>query len=196
VRKSLPEVVVEAGGVGYELSVSLVTFEALPREGSEAKLDVLTLFRADSLQLFGFASSEEKAIFRTLLGVNGVGPRLALSILSTLEPSLVRQAARDEDTAPFERVPGIGKKTARRLVLELRDRLEESAAALPSAPQAGAPGTAADAQMLSDAVAALETLGTKRSEAQAAARAAQSELGDSAELAALIRAALRRLGTP
>ncbi len=189
-RKSLPVVVLDVGGVGYEVAVPLGTFGALPAEGEPVELDVLTVFRTDSLQLYGFRSANEKRVFATLLGVSGVGPKLALAILSSLEPAELAAAVEQDRASALERVPGIGRKTARRLVLELKDRLAVeqgliAAADVPSVP--GADGVAADA------VAALVNLGYRRPDAERAVRDAAAEQAP-ADLTGLIKSSLRRLG--
>ncbi|MBP7146170.1 MAG: Holliday junction branch migration protein RuvA [Acidobacteria bacterium] len=189
-RKSLPAVIVEAGGVGYELQVSLATYEQLPDEGSEAFLEVLTVLRAESLQLFGFASREEKALFATLNSVSGIGPRLATALLSSLAVGEIVRAVTEERPAALERVPGIGRKTAQRIVLELKDRLKS----WPARGAVAAPPVAKAGAERDDALAALENLGYRRAEAE---RAVDDALraGPATDLSAVLRAALRRLGT-
>ena len=194
VRRCLPEVVLDVGGVGYELSVPLGTFGALPAEGETVELEVLTVVRAESLQLFGFRTALEKRIFSTLLGVSGVGPRLALAVLSALEPDELAAAVTGDRPAVLERVPGIGRKTARRLVLELKDRLPSLESVIAASPgPAERRGEGPRDAPTDDAVAALVNLGYRRPEAEQAVRdALGEEVG--ADLAELIRAALRRLG--
>lgn len=191
-RKALPAVVLDAGGIGYELHVSLSTYERLPEPGEETVLEVQTLLRTESLQLYGFATLEEKRLFNVLLGVSGVGPRLALSLLSTLPPHELLEAVEHQRAAVLERVPGIGRKTAQRLLLELRDRI----AAMPDVSAGGRPAAApapAEPAASGDAVAALENLGYRRREAEQAVQQALRESPD-LELAVLLREALRRLG--
>jgi len=194
-RREPGRVIVDAGGVGYELEVPVGALDALPGEGEEVVLEVLTVFRGDSLQLYGFPSREEKRLFVALTAISGIGPRLALAILSTLSPGEIARAARDEDAGPFEVVPGIGRKTARRIVLDLRDRLGDLLVDLAAAP--GAPVPSRDGRGLSpgevDAVAALLNLGYKRTEAETAVRGAAEAVGAD-DLGALLRAALRQLG--
>jgi len=195
-RREPGRVIVDAGGVGYELEVPLATLDGLPGEGEVVTLEVLTVFRAESLQLFGFATRGEKRLFVALTGISGIGPRLALAVLSTLSPEEIARAARDEDAAPFEAVPGIGKKTARRIVLDLRDRLGETLLELAGTAEAAAPvrtGAGGLSPEEEDAVAALLNLGYKRTEAEAAVREAAGA-GGTDDLGALLRAALRRLG--
>ncbi len=190
VRKSLPTVILDAGGVGYEVRLSLGAFEALPAEGGEAAFEVVTLFRNEALDLYGFAGVAEKDLFNVLLGVSGVGPKTALALLSALPVRDVVAALRAERAALFERVPGIGKKTAQRLVLELKDKVDafDEAASAPPARRPGAGARPLD----EDAVNALENLGYRRAEAEKAVHAVAAE-GETVDLAALIRGALRRL---
>jgi Holliday junction DNA helicase RuvA len=190
VRKALPSIVVEAGGVGYEVRLSLGAFEALPPEGGEALFEVVTLFRNEALELYGFASVAEKDLFNTLLGVSGVGPKTALALLSALPVREVVAALRSERALVFERVPGIGRKTAQRLVLELKDKVgafDETAV-----PASGRRPGAAARPLDEDAVNALLNLGYRRADAERAVEAVAAE-GETVELAALIRGALRRI---
>ncbi|GAB4368367.1 MAG: Holliday junction branch migration protein RuvA [Acidobacteriota bacterium] len=191
-RRRLPLVVVDVGGVGYELLVPLGTFGTLPPEGSEVELEVLTVLRQESLQLYGFASAEEKRVFEILLGVSGVGPKLALAVLSTLEPPELVDAVRADRPSALERVPGIGRKTARRLVLELKDRLPDEALGVAAGAAPAPDATTGGPQ--ADAVAALVNLGYRRPEAEQAVRAAMTDDGPPPALAELIRASLQRLG--
>ncbi len=193
VRKAWPVVIVEAGGVGYELRVPRGTYDALPGAGGGATLEVLTLFRADSLALYGFSSASGRALFESLLGISGVGPRLALAVLSGVSVPVLVDAVRLEDGSALEAVPGIGRKTARRIVLELKDRLGDvislddvSSSRDAAVPAGGLPG---------DAVAALESLGYRRSEAERAVGATVMDESP-ADLPSLIRGSLRRLGSP
>ncbi len=194
-RREPGRVVVDAGGVGYELEVPPGALDRLPAEGEEVTFEVLTVLRADSLQLYGFPTREEKRLFVALTGITGIGPRLALAVLSALSPAEIARAARDEDAAPFEEVPGIGRKTARRIVLDLRDRLGDALLELAGSGRTeggtGSPGRMSRAE--EDAVAALLNLGYKRGEAEPAVREAAGAAG-TGDLGALLRAALRRLG--
>ncbi|MGH9395151.1 MAG: Holliday junction branch migration protein RuvA [Terriglobales bacterium] len=146
-------VVLEVQGVGYAVQVPVGTYAQLPPPGAAAALHVHTHVREDTLQLFGFASAAEKQLFEKLITVNGVGPKLALAILSRLAPEALGNALRSGDHARLIAIPGVGKKTAERLVIELRDKVpagldDGSAAAAP------APGSAAE-----DVLSALVNLG-------------------------------------
>ena len=183
--KATPErLLVEAGGVGYSVAVSLVTFSELERRGGEVvELHVHTHVREDQLALYGFASERERELFERLITVSGIGPRLAQVVLSGLPTADLLQAIASGDVTRLTRIPGVGKKTAERMVVELRDRAADFAGGAPSAIGVAAP---ADAQ--SEAVIALQQLGYKPAEAARRAREAVAA-GDDA--AAIIRKALK-----
>jgi Holliday junction DNA helicase RuvA len=161
--KSLDHVIIDVGGVGYRLSVPLTTFYALPESG-EVRLHIHTQVREDAINLFGFQTLEDKELFKLLLSISGVGPKVAINILSHLSASDLRQALMTSDVARLSGIPGIGKKTAERLSLELRDKVAEAATSdggdtivQPS------PGN-----LLDDAVSALINLGYKEKQARQA----------------------------
>ena len=180
---------VDASGVGYELHVPLGTFAALPAVGERASLHVHTHVREDAILLFGFATAEERELFERLITVSGIGPRLALVVLSGLPlPELVGAIAA-QDARRLSSIPGVGKKLAERLGLELKDKV---AGIMPGA-AASSPGGAAGAVGLAeDAVGALLNLGYRRPQAEAAVKAAGDAAG-AADLPALLSAALRHL---
>ena len=124
-RKSPSQVLVLVGGVGYKLFIPVSTYYELPGEGSEVALHVHTHVREDVLALYGFSSVTEERLFQRLIGVNGVGPALALKVMSGLEPKALVDAIRSSDLRRLCSIPGVGKKTAERLVVELRDRMAE-----------------------------------------------------------------------
>ncbi len=181
--------VVEAAGVGYQVLVSAHTARALPAPGREVFLLTHQHVREDALLLFGFAGGEERRLFSLLIGVNGVGPKVALAVLSGLEPGALVKAIRDENVAALTAIPGIGRKTAERLVVELRDKLE-----LPAAVPAGH-GVLSGAERFEDAVAGLMHLGYSRGEALGAVRKV-AEGGERMSVEDLLRAALARLSRP
>lgn len=182
VEKSFPQVVVSCAGVGYEVDVPMSTFYPLPRAGEEVTLLTHLVVREDAHLLFGFLTREERSAFRQLLKVSGVGPKVALSVLSGLSVDELAAAVAAEDAARLTRVPGIGKKTAERLILELRDKLPGMTA---GAARADAAGGAAP----SDVVQALTALGYNDREAQAAVKGLPADLA----LADAIRQALKQL---
>ncbi len=185
--------VVEAGGVGYHVHVSTQTLAALPTEGGEVRLRTRQVVREDAHMLFGFAEPEELRLFDLLIGVSGVGPKLALAALSGLRPAALARAIRDENLAAIVAVPGIGRKTAERLVVELRDKLEFLPVAPPTPARPRGDGVLPRTERFDDAVAALVTLGWTAAQAQDAARRASEEAPD-ASLEDLVKRALSRLG--
>ena len=174
-------VVETAGGTGYLLEVPLGVFERLPAEGAKVHLFTELVVREDAWFLYGFDAPNERMVFRRLMGASGVGPRLALAILSTLGPERTVRAVRDRDLAALASVSGIGKKKAERIILELTDRLDDL------------PAAAAVPQPAADAVRALVHLGYASAVAETAVRNA-TQGGAPDNTAALIRRALADLG--
>jgi holliday junction DNA helicase RuvA len=180
---------VDASGVGYELHVPLGTFAALPAVGESASLHVHTHVREDAILLFGFATAEEKALFERLITVAGIGPKLALAVLSGLPlPELVGAIAA-QNVKRLSSIPGVGKKLAERLGLELKDKV---AGIVPASSAAASESVAALGGLLEDAVGALLNLGYRKPQAEAAVKAASDAVGE-ADLPALLSAALRLL---
>ncbi len=124
-EKQAPEILLEAGGVGYEVQLPLTSFYKLPATGQEAVVYTHFVVREDAHQLFGFSSATERGLFRLLLKANGVGPKLALTILSGLTASQFVRAVQADDISTLVKLPGVGKKTAERLLIEMRDRLKD-----------------------------------------------------------------------
>src|SRR5512135_186746 len=168
-EKHPPQVLVDVGGVGYEIDVPMSTFYGLPALGEKVVLHTHLAIREDAHQLFGFATQEERASFRQLLKISGVGPKLALSILSGLSVSELAHAVAGQDVGRLTKIPGVGKKTAERLLLELRDKL----------PMADAPALLASGAALAgnDIVNALLALGYNEREADWAVKQLPKELG-------------------
>jgi Holliday junction DNA helicase RuvA len=161
--KAPNQAVIECAGVGYELAISVTTFSALAAEGAEATLHVHTHVREDQIALFGFAEAQEKRLFEKLLTISGIGPKLAITVLSGISAERLVMAIRGADHAALTKVPGIGKKTAERVVLELKDKLEDIAVAQDVAGTVHHYGAAGD-----DALSALINLGYPRPAAQKA----------------------------
>jgi Holliday junction DNA helicase RuvA len=126
-EKTVPRLVLDVGGVGYDLQVPLSTFYAVGEPGARVALRVHTHVREDAIQLFGFVTPLELALFDRLIGVNGIGPKVALDVLSGIEPGDLVRAIKSTDLARLTKIPGVGRKTAERLVLELKDRLPQAA---------------------------------------------------------------------
>jgi len=187
-----PAAVLDVGGVGYELSVPLSTFDALPRVGAECRLEVSEIIREDAHLLFGFATAAEKSLFELLQSVSGVGPKTALSAVSGLPPAELRAAVASGDAKALARLPGVGKRTAERICVELRGKIDPlEAAAASAAGKAGAPAAAAPfAASARDAVLALVQLGQTEEAASRAVREIVSKPGAPAETSAIVRLAL------
>lgn len=188
-EKQAPELLVDVAGVGYEIQAPMTTFYQLPAPGENVVLHTHLIVREDAHLLFGFASREERSLFRALIKVNGVGPKLALAILSGMDVDAFVRCVRDNDTNALVRLPGVGKKTAERLLVEMRDRLRdwhvdgvivaEGSAQLPQTKD-----------NLLEAESALISLGYKPQEA---ARMVASVKSDGASSEELIRAALKSM---
>jgi Holliday junction DNA helicase RuvA len=182
IAKNPSHIILDVGGVGYELAVSVTTYSDLPALDHEIALHVYTHVREDALALFGFLQHEEKQLFEKLIGVSGIGPRLAITILSGMSAESAVAAIRGNDVAALTRVPGIGRKTAERMVLELRDKLDQFAA-----PPVAAAATAIE----EDVISALVNLGYQRALAERAlARVASTRNGEKQSFEILFREAL------
>jgi Holliday junction DNA helicase RuvA len=180
--KTPQSVVVETGGVGYEVAISIPAFTALPSEGNEVSLLIHTHVREDALLLFGFMNATEKRLFEKLLGISGIGPKLALTVLSGLPPERLIAAIHGQDHATLTRIPGVGKKTAERIVLELKDKLQELA-------PTSIPGVAAP--VAEDVLSALVNLGYPRPTAQKGIESAMArDSNAAADFETLFRAAM------
>ena len=140
VAKHPPRIMVDVGGVGYELDVPMSTFYQLPATGNEVTLLTHLIVREDAHQLYGFSTEQEQHVFRQLLRISGVGARTALAVLSGMSVADLHHAVREQDGGRLTRVPGIGKKTAERLLLELRDKLERATVAATAAAGAASSG--------------------------------------------------------
>lgn len=192
VYKQPPFLMVDVGGVGYELEAPMSTFYDLPLQGEQLTLFTHLAIRDDAHVLYGFATESERALFRALLKVSGVGAKMALAILSGMSADEFALCVQRDDTAALVRLPGIGKKTAERLIVEMRDRLDriESSGAV-TLPQARPAGGAVETP-LSDAIGALIALGYKPNDASRMVRSVESEGLSSEEI---IRLALRAVVT-
>ncbi len=181
--------VVICGGVGYEVQIPVTTAERLGQVGSEVFLHTHQIFREDSQSLYGFATSEERDFFAMLIEkVSGIGPKMSLNLISRLSLGTLRQAIAAGDINMLASCPGVGKKTAERLILELRDKLTLGEIALP----AGSAGKVIAASAANDAVAALIALGTKAVDADKLIRAALAKVGPAATADQLVKASLGR----
>ncbi len=189
-EKQPPELLVDVNGIGYEIQAPMTTIYQLPEEGQAVTLFTHFVVREDAQLLYGFSNQTERSLFRTLIKVNGVGPKLALTILSGIETDTFVRCVRDGDTAALVKLPGVGKKTAERLLVEMKDRLKDwhvdgTAEAIEL------PTTVKSNTMLSEAESALVALGYKPQEASKAIAAVNDDTINSSE--ELIRMALRNM---
>ena len=181
------QVILEAFGVGYDVQIPVSTYTALPKQGEAASLRIHTHVREDAIQLFGFSTSEEKLVFERLISVSGIGPKLAVTVLSGLATAELVSAIRTGDVQRLVRIPGVGKKTAERMILELKDKL----AAVELAGKDAAVGISAPAlnPLEQDVLSALLNLGCARPAAEQAIQKAKKQ-GVAEEFEPFFRTAL------
>jgi len=160
-RRSPQHIILDVGGVGYIVQIPLSTFERLKGTDSEVSLHIHTVLKEDSLQLYGFFTEEEREIFTTLLNVNGIGPKTALNIISYLPPEELRRALQEEDIKRLTKIPGLGKKTAQRIILELRDKIPDK--------------MKKEDRVYDDALSALVNLGYQKTQAREALEVVQKK---------------------
>ncbi len=183
------QALVECAGVGYDVAISVATFSELPAEGAEARLHIYTRVAEDQLALYGFSQLQEKRLFERLLTISGIGPKLAITVLSGVAADRLVAAIRGGDHAALVKIPGIGKKTAERVVLELKDKLEDLAGrSEEDAPRPDALGAAAE-----DVLSALVNLGYARPVAQKAVESAVARQPGTQEFEVLFRAAMANI---
>lgn len=184
--------IVDVGGIGYKICISASAFGKLPQMGNEVFLHLSFVVRELSHTLYGFLSLQERDTFELLLGVTGIGPKIALSLIGHLSPHDLQKAVSNSDIFGICKVPGIGKKTAERLIIELRDKL---ASTLPRDPSDLATAHLSDpnAQKVRDAMSALINLGYNQVTAQKAIKKTLSDLPEEADLASLITGALKNV---
>ncbi|HSN70206.1 MAG TPA: Holliday junction branch migration protein RuvA [Steroidobacteraceae bacterium] len=187
VAKHPPQLVIDVGGVGYELDAPMSTFYGLPDVGAEVMLHTHLVVREDAHVLYGFATERERQLFRELIRVSGVGPKIALALLSGISVDRFLQCVEADDTDMLVRIPGVGRKTAERLLVEMRDRARAFGAPRVSADGAVAPASAA-AEPQAEAFSALVALGYKPAEVTRMLKNVDASAGTTEEL---IRQALR-----
>jgi holliday junction DNA helicase RuvA len=192
IQKQPNLVIVDVGGVGYELSVPLSTFYDLGDAGAEVALRVYTHVREDALQLFGFRTEREKKLFLLLTSVSGIGPKLAITILSGMSAEELIPAIRGNDLARLVAIPGVGKKTAERLVVELKDKMTALSTPEMEEQYSVAAGPASQAVLRDDIVSALVNLGYQKAAAEKAVTVTLKE-SPSANFSELIKLSLRKL---
>ena len=178
--KSPAFIVIETGGIGYKISLPLSSYGLLPREGDELKINTYLHCREDGLSLYGFLNQEERDFFLLLISISKIGPKSALRMLSSISPSEFKKAIKREDLTTLTDIPGIGKKTAQRLILELKERVAE-----------GEIIEGGDEELVKDALSALFSLGYTRNEARRAIKEAIDSSKEEIDLASLIKEALK-----
>lgn len=198
IEKHPPHLMIDVSGVGYEVEVSMNTFYRLPETGRQVTLYTHFVVREDAQLLYGFADKEERLLFRTLIKVNGVGPKLALTILSGSSTQEFVRSVHEQDTAALVRLPGVGKKTAERLIVEMKDRLKDlQVADLGEFRLSGGGELPAAVPAVNDAIAeaesALVALGYKPVQASKAIAQAEKALGTGASCEDLIRQSLKSM---
>lgn len=187
ISRGINRVVVDVQGVGYDVAVSLVTLELLPREG-EVFLHIHTALRENALELYGFASPEEKILFEMLIGISGIGPKTSLNILSGIPPKDFKVAVLGNDAQKLSSIPGIGKKSAQRIILELREKINKAqliGAILPS--------TDVKSDVQTDLISSLMNLGYKEKVAQSIAADIFKSNGSKIDLEFALKLALKKL---
>lgn len=185
--------ILDVHGVGYKVVVPVSTLAELGESGTQATLQIHMHVREDEISLFGFSTSEQKKAFELLIGVSGIGPKVALSILSTMDVATLAEAVAAEDTRTLVRVPGLGAKTAQRLVLELKDRLATMAWERKADQMAVRAKKLPEEEYLQDVIDGLIGLGYNRGDARRAAERAMREIADKSNTAVALRAALNIL---
>ena len=188
IYKSPEHTVVDVNGVGYKVFTPLSTYYSLPKPGESVSLRIHTRVREDELKLFGFLTEEEQTIFEKLITINKVGPKLALGILSGMSPTDLLTAIINNDAARLSAIPGVGKKTAERLALEMKDKLSDLALEMEHQPSSSSPEG-----FYEDALSALVNLGYKKPQAEKALKTAYNTNGPDSLLEDLIKESLNNL---
>ncbi len=187
-QKEPTSVIIDVNGIGYQINIPLSTYSALPATGQNAKLLTYYHVREDIQALYGFATSEEKELFLLLISVSGIGPKMAMTILSGTSPEQFRRRILDGDVESLTLIPGIGLKTARRIIVELGEKIGQTSEVV-----SGELATVTLGATGEEALRALISLGYRRAEALNALRKAAKELGDSAPVEKYIKAALNQM---
>ena len=185
--KRAPQVLIDCHGVGYEADVSMTTFYKLPEVGAQVTLWTHLLIRDDAHSLIGFNDERERSLFRQLIRITGVGPKMALTILSGIDEQQFALCVNNNDVAMLTRLPGVGKKTAERLIIEMRDKVEAISGDLPSQQAA----TAGAQSVVSEAVEALQALGYRPADAEKMISRARQQADAASSASQLIKQALQ-----
>lgn len=192
IEKSTNQAVVDVSGVGYEVTIPLSTFYELGELGSDVSLRIHTHVREDAIQLFGFSSLREREMFLKLLSVQGVGAKSAVTMLSGMNADEIVSAIRSENIAKLTAIPGVGRKTAERMIIELRDKVGDLGAVAGSDPSTSGNGQGSGGDIFDDALSALVNLGYQKNAAEKALQQSSRE-GTEHTVQKLLRAALQKL---
>ena len=190
--KTVEHAVVDVHGVGYQADIPLSTYYVLPGVGESVTLRTSLYVREDAMRLYGFATEDERSIFEMLIAVSSIGPRLALNMLSSIPAAELQACIAEAEVARLQTIPGIGRKTAERVVLELQEKIAKLAVTPSGLPREAVPS---DEQVVGDVVSALLNLGYKRNEAQRAVQAARRERDGRPVLETLLKDTLQKLAT-
>ena len=188
IYKSPDHSIVDVNGIGYKIFTPLSTYYVLPKTGESVTLHIHTRVREDELKLFGFLTEEEQTIFEKLITINKVGPKLALGILSGMSPADLLTAVMSNDAARLSTIPGVSKKTAERLTLEMKDKLSDLTFEMEHQPDTEVPGG-----FYEDALSALVNLGYKKPQAEKSLKSAYNKIGKDSSLEDLIKESLNNL---
>jgi Holliday junction DNA helicase RuvA len=189
--KRAPQILVDCSGVGYEADVSMTTYYQLPEPGEAISIWTHLVVKEDSHSLIGFTTERERKLFRQLIRVNGVGPKMALTILSGINDQEFAQCVLQDDIVTLTRLPGVGKKTAERLIIEMRDKVEDLMGGASLDTETGTETAAAGRSSKNEAIEALQALGYKAADAEKMVRQAETGTNQDMNAAALIRKALQ-----
>ena len=193
-ESSFSQVIIDVNGVGYEVNIPLSTFDKLPLEGGEVALFVHTAVREDAITLFGFATKEERDLFKILIGVSGIGGKLANAILSAMAVESFVGAVKSNQASILSKIPGVGKKTAERLIVELKDKLDNFDTVAIGIKSDGSKLSKGDTQAIDDVITALTQLGYKRDQATSVVQKLVAEIEGELKAEELLRYALQNIG--
>ena len=186
-ESSFSQVIIDVNGVGYEVNIPLSTFDKLPLEGGEVALFVHTAVREDAITLFGFATKEERDLFKILIGVSGIGGKLANAILSAMAVESFVGAVKSNQASILSKIPGVGKKTAERLIVELKDKLDNFDTVAIGVKSDGSKLSKGDTQAIDDVITALTQLGYKRDQATSVVQKLVAEIEGELKAEELLR---------
>jgi len=189
--KRAPQVLIDCHGVGYEADVSMATYYQLPEVGEQVAIWTHLQIKDDAHTLIGFTTEQERKLFRQLIKVNGVGPKMALTILSGIDNQEFANCVVQNDVSALTRLPGVGKKTAERLIIEMRDKVEEFASSTAATDATASPGSGGSQSFKNEAIEALQALGYKLQDAEKMVKTAQLANDDIDSASTLIRKALQ-----